>query len=100
MISFRMNSVRGFVFLLGAGIAAAASPLDARADAGFKTWITKFYPVAAQSGITRSTYEKAFSGVSEPDQDVLEKAAYQPEFKSKIWDYLDSRVNPLSLIHI
>ena len=97
MISFRMNSVRGFVFLLGAGIAAAASPLDARADAGFKTWITKFYPVAAQSGITRSTYEKAFSGVSEPDQDVLEKAAYQPEFKSKIWDYLDSRVNPYTV---
>ncbi len=28
---------------------------------------------------------------------VLEKAAFQPEFKSKIWDYLDSRINILKV---
>ncbi|MBB4254582.1 membrane-bound lytic murein transglycosylase B [Rhizobium sp. BK008] len=35
--------------------------------------------------------------MSEPDPTVLEKAAYQPEFTSKIWDYVDSRVNPYTV---
>ncbi len=97
MNSSRTNSVRSLVFLLAAGLAVAACPIDAQADAGFKTWISKFYATAAQSGISRSTYDKAFAGVSEPDPEVLEKATYQPEFKSKIWDYLDSRVNPYTV---
>ena len=94
MKTLRNNLFRGFAFSLIAGLAAAAMPIDAQADAGFKTWIAKFYDTAAKSGITRSTYERAFAGVSEPDRDVLEKANFQPEFKSRIWDYLDSRVNP------
>ncbi|RWX79071.1 lytic murein transglycosylase [Neorhizobium lilium] len=97
MKSLRTHPIRSFVFLLAAGLVAATCPIDAQADAGFKTWIAKFYETAARSGITRSTYEKAFAGVTEPDRDVLEKAAYQPEFKSKIWDYLDSRVNPYTV---
>lgn len=66
----------------------------ARADAGFQTWINSFYATAAKSGITKATYQKAFSGVKTPDPTVLEKARYQPEFKHKIWEYIDSRVNP------
>jgi membrane-bound lytic murein transglycosylase B len=97
MTTFRTNRFRGFVFLLAAGLAAATSPIDARADAGFKTWVAKFYETASKSGISRSTYEKAFAGVTGPDEEVLEKANYQPEFKSKIWEYLDSRVNPYTV---
>ncbi len=97
MNSFRKSPIRGFVFLLAAGLATVTSPLDAKADAGFKTWISKFYATAASSGINRSTYDKAFAGVSEPDPDVLDKANFQPEFKSQIWDYLDSRVNPYTV---
>ena len=69
----------------------------ARADQGFVNWINSFYPVAAKAGITRATYVKAFKGVTEPDPTVLEKANYQPEFKSRIWEYLDSRVNPYTV---
>ncbi|KPF46295.1 lytic murein transglycosylase [Rhizobium sp. G187] len=72
-------------------------PLEASADAGFQKWIRDFYPTAAKSGITEKTYRQAFKGVTEPDRFVLEKAAYQPEFKSEIWDYLDSRVNPYTV---
>ncbi|CDZ56591.1 lytic murein transglycosylase [Neorhizobium galegae] len=97
MKTLRTNLFRGFAFSLIAGLAAAAMPIDAQADAGFKTWIAKFYDTAAKSGITRSTYDRAFAGISEPDQDVLEKANFQPEFKSRIWDYLDSRVNPYTV---
>ena len=69
----------------------------ARADQGFVNWINSFYPVAAKAGITRATYVKAFKGVTEPDPTVLEKANYQPEFQSRIWEYLDSRVNPYTV---
>jgi hypothetical protein len=40
---------------------------------------------------------KAFKGITEPDPTVLEKANYQPEFKHRIWEYLDSRVNPYTV---
>ncbi|WP_407071711.1 lytic murein transglycosylase [Rhizobium sp. LCM 4573] len=94
---FRTNRFRGLVFSLIVGIAAATTPIDAQANDSFKSWIAKFYQTAAASGISRSTYEKAFAGISEPDAAVLDKANYQPEFKSKIWDYLDSRVNPYTV---
>ncbi|SOE16362.1 membrane-bound lytic murein transglycosylase B [Hoeflea halophila] len=77
--------------------ATVLSPLPAQADAGFLKWVSGFYSTAAKSGISRSTYEKAFSGVTAPDPVVLEKARYQPEFTTKVWDYLDSRVNPYTI---
>ena len=58
----------------------------------FEKWITDFYPQAAQQGISRTVYDQAFSGVTDPDERVLEKAQYQPEFTTEIWDYLDARV--------
>lgn len=81
--------------ILSAGLFAHATA--ARADARFQKWIADFYQTASEAGISKSTYQKAFSGVKTPDPDVLEKAAYQPEFKHKIWDYLDSRVNPYTV---
>ena len=94
-----MKAVRSSV--LGKGLfakaalllAIAAVPAPARADSGFRHWIADFYSTAARHGISRGTYDRAFSGVSEPDRQVLEKANAQPEFTQKIWDYLDSRVN-------
>ncbi len=67
----------------------------AKADTGFEKWIADFYTPASGEGISRSTYENAFSGIIEPDPLVLKKAAYQPEFTTKIWDYVDARVNPV-----
>ncbi|ANH05269.1 MULTISPECIES: lytic murein transglycosylase [Shinella] len=81
--------------LLSAGLFAQATA--ARADARFQQWIADFYATASEAGISKATYQKAFSGVKTPDPDVLQKAAYQPEFKHKIWDYLDSRVNPYTV---
>lgn len=84
------------IALLTGGLALSTFSLSApvHADSGFRHWITGFYSTAARNGISRSTYDAAFSGVTEPDRDVLEKAGSQPEFTQKIWDYLDSRVNP------
>nr|WP_244486766.1 lytic murein transglycosylase [Aurantimonas sp. Leaf443] len=69
----------------------AASP--AAADPGFTAWIANFEDVAAKSGINRSVYRAAFAGITEPDMEVIEKARFQPEFRDKVWDYMDNRVN-------
>ena len=69
----------------------------ALADAGFVRWINGFRSVAAKSGISRTTFDRAFRGVTEPDAEVLEKARYQPEFRAPVWDYFDNRVHDESI---
>lgn len=66
-------------------------------DPGFRQWIHDFYPDAEKEGIHPATLEAAFAGVVVPEQQVLEKARFQPEFTTEIWDYLDSRVNPFAI---
>lgn len=73
---------------------AQAIPADRQSFAEF---LESFYVEAASKGITRKTYDKAFSGVTEPDAAILKMAAFQPEFSTEIWDYLDARVNPRSV---
>ncbi len=72
-------------------------PAARAADSGFVQWIEDFYPVAAKEGIRRTTWDAAFTGVTEPEPEILEKARYQPEFTTEIWDYLDTRVHPLAI---
>jgi membrane-bound lytic murein transglycosylase B len=97
MTRTRTKRSRSFALVLAASLVAGIWPLDAQADAGFKSWVADFYATAAKSGISRSTYNKAFAGIDGPDEDVLQKAQYQPEFKSRIWEYVDSRVNPYTV---
>ena len=85
-----------FLSLLMLGGLMGGSAMAA-ADIEFSRWIDGLYPEARQEGIRRTTWETAFAGVTEVDAAVLEKANYQPEFTTEIWDYLDARVNPLSL---
>ena len=72
-------------------------PASAEARTAFEQWLDEFRPVAGQQGVDRSTWERAFAGVATIDDRVLEKASYQPEFTTEIWDYLDGRVNPVSI---
>lgn len=97
MIQNHKNSLRGLALALVVAAQVGLVPDNAKADSRFQKWIADFYQTAAQSGISKATYQKAFSGVSEPDPTVLEKAANQPEFASKVWDYIDSRVNPYTV---
>jgi membrane-bound lytic murein transglycosylase B len=78
-------------------IAAFVQSCPVRAESEFEKWISDFYATASREGISRQTYDTAFSGVTAPDPLVLKKAAYQAEFTTKIWDYLDARVNPLTI---
>ena len=69
----------------------------AAADPGFQRWLKDFRSVAVSQGVKGSVYDSATRGVTSPDPDVLRKAQYQPEFRSKVWDYFDSRVNEYSV---
>jgi membrane-bound lytic murein transglycosylase B len=80
---------------LSLALLAAASP--AFADAGFQRWVAGFRATAAESGVSRATYDRAFRGVTAPDPEVIEKARYQPEFTAPVWDYFDNRVHEHSV---
>ncbi len=83
--------------VIGSTVALFMATAPANADAGFRNWIKGFYPVAAKQGITAKTYNAVFAGVSSPNPDVIKSANYQPEFKSKIWDYMDNRITDSAL---
>jgi membrane-bound lytic murein transglycosylase B len=81
----------------GLSIALVFSTVPAQADAGFQNWVVSFRTTAAKSGISRSTFDRAFANVTAPDPEVLEKARFQPEFKAPVWDYFDNRVHENSI---
>ena len=61
-------------------------------DQGFQNWIKDFRKTALQNGVSGEVFDRAFAGITSPDQWVLDKAAYQPEFKAPVWQYFDNRV--------
>lgn len=88
---------RLFVTFAFALSALAMTPVTASANAKFQKWVRGFEGVARKNGVKKSTYKRAFAGVSSPDPEVLELARYQPEFRQKLWMYFDSRVNEESI---
>jgi membrane-bound lytic murein transglycosylase B len=70
----------------------AALITSAHADAGFDRWVKDFWPTAKSAGVSRAVYDAAFRGVT-PDPAVLEKARFQPEFSTPLWDYVEGRVS-------
>lgn len=95
---FDLPSRRAFVknALATCVLAGLVSPLasaPAFADAGFQKWIRDFRSTAVSNGVPGSIYDRAFANVKTPDEEVLKKARFQPEFKDEAWQYIDSRVN-------
>lgn len=90
---------RRFLFTIGAVVLATTflNTGQALADNGFRNWIATFRKTALASGITAATFQRAFSGITAPDPEVLKKAAWQPEFKDPTWNYFDNRVHDLSV---
>lgn len=86
---FRFAVVVAAVMAVGAVVAAP----PVHANAGFQKWVSNFRSTAAKAGIKKSTYNRAFKGVTAPDPEVLEKARYQPEFRAPVWQYFDNRVH-------
>lgn len=87
MIRLLVASVFGLIAMVN------LTPLEARADAAFQSWIGQFQAEARQAGIADAVLAQAFYGVSAPDDSVLRAAGHQPEFVRPIWEYLDSAVS-------
>ena len=81
---------------LAAGLVVVLGGLPASAD-GFGNWVAGFRKTATASGVSGATFDRAFRGVNSIDQEVLEKARYQPEFTAPVWDYFDNRVHENSV---
>jgi len=96
MFQIKMR-IRTSVVAAATAMAVCLLGQPALADAGFQKWVAGFRSVAGQSGISGSTYDRAFRGVNAPDPEVLEKARYQPEFTAPVWDYFDNRVHEDSI---
>src|SRR5262245_28314552 len=82
----RLAAVLAAAILLG----QAAAPVAA--DPKFEAFIQSLWPRAKAAGISRSIFDQAFAGITDPDPDVLKLANNQPEFTSTTSQYLTKAV--------
>lgn len=68
------------------------------ADSGFKLWIKEFKKTALANNISPLIFDMAFKGVNAIDPEVLERAAYQPEFVDPSWNYFDNRIHDIAIV--
>lgn len=75
----------------------AAKPIAQKAhasgktEAGFRAYIESLWPQAQAAGVSRATFDSAFSGVT-LDTRVLAPMAKQAEFVKPIWTYINGAV--------
>lgn len=62
---------------------------SSKKNADFQRWIVRFKSKAMRQGISSTTYDRAFQGVSY-NEDIIKKDRNQSEFTKQIWEYLDS----------
>ena len=93
MTDKQFNKKRVIDGLIAASFAMATFATPVYADPGFRKWKSGFSKLARRKGVSKRTFNRAFSGVESADREVLELARYQPEFRQKLWMYFDSRVN-------
>jgi lytic murein transglycosylase len=70
---------------------AASGPLHSHRDF-FREYVASLWPLAEQRGVSRSTFDTAFAGVSF-DPKVVAMTEAQPEVVHPIWEYVASAVS-------
>jgi membrane-bound lytic murein transglycosylase B len=91
----RSLSRRAFLpVLTGALTSSIAWPFSAQAQGArpFPQWVEGFRARALQRGVSDETYTRVM-GSLKPDTSVFTAIRNQPEFKEKIWQYLNRRVS-------
>jgi membrane-bound lytic murein transglycosylase B len=91
MIEQRFLSRRAFFPVL---TGAVCLPFGAQAQGArpFPQWVESFRPRATARGISDETYTRVMGNLK-PDTTVFAAINNQPEFKEKIWQYLNRRVS-------
>lgn len=72
---------------------ATARAADASAQGSFSAFVASLWPQARERGVTRATFDSAFSGVT-PDPKIIELTRKQSEFVKPIWEYVNGAVTP------
>ncbi|WKD50009.1 lytic murein transglycosylase [Microbulbifer spongiae] len=88
---YRSHSLPRLLALFAALFCALAQAVD-QPDPAFEQWVREFRQTAINNGISPQVYDQAFKGITSPDQWVLDRASFQPEFKAPVWQYFDNRV--------
>ena len=84
---------RALVFLFAAALAlVTVAKRGHAAEDGFHNFIESLWMQAHHRGVSRTTFDRAFAGVT-PDPDVLAKTHRQAEFVKPISEYLASAVS-------
>ncbi|MFN0264684.1 lytic murein transglycosylase [Tepidamorphus sp. 3E244] len=76
-------------FLAAAAMLLAA---NAPASANFSKFVDGLWPQARNAGVSRSTFNAAFNGMT-PDPKVIAQTRKQAEFVKPIWEYLSTAVS-------
>src|SRR5437762_12865811 len=87
---------RIFAALLAAAFLALAA-LPSAAYPKFEAFIQSLWPRAKAAGISRSVFDQAFAGITDPDPDVLKLANNQPEFTSTTSQYFAKAVTQIRI---
>jgi membrane-bound lytic murein transglycosylase B len=74
----------------------AVADTDGQGSDRFARWVEQFWPEARRAGVSRATFDAAFSGVR-PNARIVQSEGDQPEFVRPIWDYLDRAVSNLRI---
>ncbi|MCZ8101450.1 MAG: lytic murein transglycosylase [Burkholderiales bacterium] len=72
---------------------ATARAADASDQGSFSAFVGALWPEAQQRGVTRATFQSAFTGVT-PDPKIIELTRKQSEFVKPIWEYVNGAVTP------
>ena len=78
--------------LLVLALIFASPSAKCEADSSFAAFLTALWPDAAKAGITRTTFDSAFSGLT-PDAGVIAARRRQPEYGKPFGAYLASLVS-------
>src|SRR5690606_11807160 len=82
---------------LGLALMLSLPASVALADAKFQRWVNQFRATATSSGVSGAVFDRAFTGVTAPDPEVVKLATNQPEFTAPVWQYFDNQVNEQSI---
>ena len=84
--------------LAALAILAPLCAMPALAEPKFEAFIEKtLWPRVKAAGFSRDLFDKAFTGITDPDPVVLKLAGNQPEFTSTTFAYLEKAVTPIRI---
>jgi membrane-bound lytic murein transglycosylase B len=83
--------------LFSAAVTFTLMQQSALADPKFESYIQSLWPKVKAAGISRDLFDRAFTGITDPDQSVLTLARKQPEFTSTTSAYLAKAVTAIRI---